>query len=131
MLTETQNPILKEEINKTLDESDNPWGGKKMWEARLHKLDEFVNKLFLVIHLSAVISYAGLILNFIIQACITGEPTALFLVACGQIVVLSLIFILMLTITKLITHHIKSTEIYYANITTKSEKKSKTLNEGN
>lgn len=131
MPTETQNPILKEEIDKTLDESDNPWGGKKMWEARLHKLDEFVNRLFLVIHLSAVIGYAGLILNFIIQACITGEPAALFLIACGQIVVLSLIFILVLAITKLITHHIKSTEIYYANITTKSEKKSKTLNEGN
>ena len=131
MSTENQNSSPKEEVHKTPDESDNPWGGKKMWEARLHKLDELVNKLFLVIHLSAVIGYAGLILNFIVQACITGEPAALFLVACGQIVVLSLIYILVLAITKLITHHIKSTEIYYANITTKPEKKNKTLNEGN
>ena len=119
----------------TQHSENEPWGGKKMWEARLNSLTALVDKLFFTLKIILAVGLTICVMMFIVgmatsdgQEVIVGAVLTRFII---QTAITLCSGALIFAITKLLTHHIISQEIYWANMADKKEKNNKILNEGN
>lgn len=126
--------MMKDQKYTQLRENE-PWGGKKMWEARLNSLTTLIDKLFFTLKIILAISLTICVMIFIVgMATSNGQEAVIGAVLIQftlQVAVTLCSGALILAVTKLLTHHITSQEIYWANMTDKKEKNNKILNEGN
>ena len=53
-----------EEINNISDPANEIWGGKKMWEIRINKLNDLIDNLLTTNLVILLLSYLGFIINF-------------------------------------------------------------------
>ncbi len=93
-----------------------------MWEERLSNLDALIGRLFRVFIVISVLAYVVFIISFISGLVLLkdGEGVNQFIISSLiQIGIITIIIAVSFISTEIITHHIKSKEIFYANMTIK------------
>ena len=114
--------VSAEEIKPFVSFDKNNFGGKQMWEERLSNLDTLIGRLFRVLIVISVLAYVVFIISFISGLVLLkgGEGTNQFIISSLiQIGIITIIIAVSFISTEIITHHIKSKEIFYANIAIK------------
>lgn len=114
--------VSTEEIKPFASFDKNNFGEKQMWEERLSNLDTLFGKLFRVLVITSVLAYAVFIISFISGLAILegGEGTNQFIISSLiQIGIITIVIAASFISTEIITHHIKSKEIFYANMAIK------------
>ena len=114
--------VSAEEIKPFACFDKNNFGGKQMWEERLSNLDTLFGKLFRVLIVTSVLAYAVFIISFISGLILLkgGEGTNQFIISSLiQIGIITTVIVASFISTEIITHYIKSKEIFYANMTIK------------
>lgn len=114
--------VSTEEIKPFASFDKNNFGGKQMWEERLSNLDTLFGKLFRVLIVISVLAYAVFIISFIYGLALLegGEGTNQFIISSLiQIGIITIVIAVSFISTEIITHHIKSKEIFYANMAIK------------
>ena len=114
--------VSAEEIKPFASFDKNNFGGKQMWEERLSNLDTLFGKLFRVLIVISVLAYAVFIISFISGLALLegGEGTNQFIISgLIQIGIITIVIAVSFISTEIITHHIKSKEIFYANMAIK------------
>ena len=114
--------VSTEEIKPFASFDKNNFGGKQMWEERLSNLDTLFGKLFRVLIVTSVLAYAVFIISFISGLILLkgGEGTNQFIISSLiQIGIITIVIAASFISTEIITHHIKSKEIFYANMAIK------------
>ena len=124
--------VSAEEIKPFASFDKNNFGGKQMWEERLSNLDTLFGKLFRVLIVISVLAYAVFIISFIYGLALLegGEGTNQFIISSLiQIGIITIVIVASFISTEIITHYIKSKEIFYANMTIKEVDNIKEVNE--
>ena len=124
--------VSAEEIKPFASFDKNNFGGKQMWEERLSNLDTLFGKLFKVLIIISVLAYIVFIISFISGLVILecGEGTNQFIISSLiQIGIITIVIVASFISTEIITHYIKSKEIFYANMTIKEVDNIKEVNE--
>lgn len=124
--------VSTEEIKPFASFDKNNFGGKQMWEERLSNLDTLFGKLFRVLIVISVLAYAVFIISFIYGLVILkgGEGINQFIISSLiQIGIITIVIVASFISTEIITHYIKSKEIFYANMTIKEVDNVKEVNE--
>lgn len=125
--------MTKDQKYTQLSENE-PWGGKKMWEARLNSLTAIIDKLFFTLKIILAISLTICVMIFIVgMATSNGQEAVIGVILTQFIIQVDVTLcsgVLIFAVTKLLTHHIVSQEIYWANMVDRKEKNNKILNEG-
>lgn len=114
--------VSAEEIKPFVSFDTNNFGGKQMWEERLSNLDTLIGKLFRVLIIISVLAYIVFTISFISGLILLKgeEGTNQFIISSLiQIGIITIIITVSFISTEIITHHIKSKEIFYANMTIK------------
>lgn len=114
--------VSAEEIKPFASFDKNNFGGKQMWEERLSNLDTLFGKLFIVLVVNSVLAYVVFIISFISGLALLkgGEGVNQFIISSLiQIGIITIVIAASLISTEIITHHIKSKEIFYANMAIK------------
>ena len=114
--------VSTEEIKPFASFDKNNFGVKQMWEERLSNLDTLFGKLFRVLIIISVLAYIVFIISFISGLILLkgGEGANQFIISgLIQIGIITIIIAVSFISTEIITHHIKSKEIFYANMTIK------------
>ena len=114
--------VSTEEIKPFASFDKNNFGGKQMWEERLSNLDTLFGKLFRVLIVTSVLAYAVFIISFISGLALLegGEGVNQFIISSLiQIGIITIVIVALFISTEIITHHIKSKEIFYANMAIK------------
>lgn len=114
--------VSTEEIKPFANFDKDNFGGKQMWEERLSNLDILISKLFRVLTIISVLAYVVFIISFISGLILLkgGEGTNQFIISSLiQIGIITIVIAVSFISTEIITHHIKSKEIFYANIAIK------------
>lgn len=114
--------VSTEEIKPFASFDKNNFGGKQMWEERLSNLDTLFGKLFRVLIVTSVLAYAVFIISFIYGLVLLkgGEGVNQFIISSLiQIGIITIVIVASFISTEIITHHIKSKEIFYANMAIK------------
>lgn len=111
--------VSTEEIKPFASFDKNNFGGKQMWEERLNNLDTLFGKLFRILIITSVLAYVVFIVSFISGLVLLrgGEGTNQFIISSLiQMGIITIVIIASFISTEIITHHIKSKEIFYANM---------------
>ena len=114
--------VSTEEIKPFANFDKDNFGGKQMWEERLSNLDTLFGKLFRVLIIISVLAYIVFTISFISGLIILkgGEGTNQFIISSLiQIGIITIVIAASFISTEIITHHIKSKEIFYANMAIK------------
>lgn len=114
--------VSAEEIKPFVSFDINNFGGKQMWEERLSNLDILISKLFRILIIISVLAYVIFTISFISGLILLkdGEGLNQFIIGCLiQIGIITIGIVASFIVTEIITHHIKSKEIFYANIAIK------------
>lgn len=114
--------VSTEEIKPFANFDKNNFGGKQMWEERLSNLDTLISKLFRILIIISILSYVVFTISFISGLILlkSGEGVNQFIISnLIQLVIITIIIVASFIVTEIITHHIKSKEIFYANIAIK------------
>ena len=112
----------------------NNFGGKQMWEERLSSLDTLIGKLFRILIVTSVLAYVVFIISFISGLVLLkgGEGTNQFIISnLIQMGIITIVIIASFISTEIITHHIKSKEIFYANMASNKINNVKEIKEEN
>ena len=112
----------------------NNFGGKQMWEERLSSLDTLIGKLFRILIVTSVLAYVVFIISFISGLVLLkgGEGTNQFIISSLiQMGIITIVIIASFISTEIITHHIKSKEIFYANMASNKINNVKEIKEEN
>ena len=126
--------VSTEEIKPFASFDKNNFGGKQMWEERLSNLDTLFGKLFIVLVVTSVLAYVVFIISFISGLVLLkgGEGVNQFIVSSLiQIGIITIVIVTSFISTEIITHHIKSKEIFYANMVCNETNNVKEVNEWN
>ena len=124
--------VSTEEIKPFASFDKNNFGGKQMWEERLSNLDTLFGKLFIVLVVTSVLAYVVFIISFISGLVLLkgGEGVNQFIVSSLiQIGIITIVIVTSFISTEIITHHIKSKEIFYANMVCNETNNVKEVNE--
>ena len=124
--------VSAEEIKPFASFDKNNFGGKQMWEERLSSLDTLIGKLFRILIVISVLAYVIFIISFISGLVLlkSGEGVNQFIISSLiQIGVITIVIVASFISTEIITHYIKSKEIFYANMTIKEVDNIKEVNE--
>ena len=124
--------VSTEEIKPFASFYKNNFGGKQMWEERLSNLDTLFGKLFIVLVVTSVLAYVVFIISFISGLVLLkgGEGVNQFIVSSLiQIGIITIVIVTSFISTEIITHHIKSKEIFYANMVCNETNNVKEVNE--
>ena len=111
--------VSTEEIKPFASFDKNNFGGKQMWEERLSNLDTLFGKLFRVLVITSVLAYVVFIISFIYGLALLkgGEGINQFIISSLiQIGIITIVIVASFISTEIITHYIKSKEIFYANM---------------
>ncbi len=114
--------VSAEEIKPFASFDKNNFGGKQMWEERLNNLDTLISKLFRILIIISVLAYVVFTISFIYGLVMLkgGEVVNQFIISSLiQLVIITITIVTSFIATEIITHHIKSKEIFYANIAIK------------
>lgn len=114
--------VSTEEIKPFANFDKNNFGGKQMWEERLSNLDILISKLFRILIIISVLAYVIFTISFISGLILLKgeEGVNQFIISCLiQIGIITIGIVASFIVTEIITHHIKSKEIFYANIAIK------------
>lgn len=114
--------VSAEEIKPFTNFDKNNFGGKQMWEERLSNLDTLIGKLFRILIVISVLAYVIFIISFISGLVLLkgGEGVNQFIIiSLIQIGIITIVIVASFISTEIITHHIKSKEIFYANMASK------------
>lgn len=123
--------VSAEEIKPFAGFDKNNFGGKQMWEERLSSLDALIGRLFRVLIIISVLAYIVFTISFISGLILLkgGEGTNQFIISSLiQIGIITIIITVSFISTEIITHHIKSKEIFYANMAIKDADSVKEVN---
>ena len=126
--------VSTEEIKPFASFNKNNFGGKQMWEERLNNLDTLFGKLFRVLVVTSVLAYVVFIISFISGLALLkgGEGTNQFIISSLiQMGIITIVIIASFISTEIITHHIKSKEIFYANMASNKINNVKEIKEEN
>ena len=126
--------VSAEEIKPFASFDKNNFGGKQMWEERLSNLDTLISKLFRILIVISVLSYMVFTISFISGLILLkgGEGVNQFIISSLiQICIITIGIVTSFIVTEIITHHIKSKEIFYANRTIKEVDNVKEVKEEN
>ena len=124
--------ISTEEIKPFASFDKNNFGGKQMWEERLSNLDTLFGKLFRILIITYVLAYVVFIVSFISGLVLLrgGKGTNQFIISSLiQIGIITIVIAASFISTEIITHHIKSKEIFYANMVCNETNNVKEVNE--
>ena len=124
--------VSAEEVKPFASFDKNNFGGKQMWEERLSNLDTLFGKLFRVLIVNSVLAYAVFIISFISGLVLLkgGEGVNQFIISSLiQIGVITIVIVASFISTEIITHYIKSKEIFYANMVCNETNNVKEVNE--
>ena len=124
--------VSAEEVKPFASFDKNNFGGKQMWEERLSNLDTLFGKLFRVLVVNSVLAYVIFIISFISGLVLLkgGEGVNQFIISSLiQIGVITIVIVASFISTEIITHYIKSKEIFYANMIIKEVDNIKEVNE--
>ena len=124
--------VSTEEIKPFASFDKNNFGGKQMWEERLSNLDTLIGKLFRILIVTSVLAYVVFIISFISGLVLLkgGEGVNQFIVSSLiQIGIITIVIVTSFISTEIITHHIKSKEIFYANMVCNETNNVKEVNE--
>ena len=124
--------VSTEEIKPFASFDKNNFGGKQMWEERLSNLDTLFGKLFRILIITSVLAYVVFIISFISGLVLLkgGEGVNQFIVSSLiQIGIITIVIVTSFISTEIITHHIKSKEIFYANMVCNETNNVKEVNE--
>ena len=124
--------VSTEEIKPFASFDKNNFGGKQMWEERLSNLDTLIGKLFRILIVTSVLAYVVFIISFISGLVLLkdGEGVNQFIISSLiQIGIITIVIVTSFISTKIIAHHIKSKEIFYANMTSNETNNVKEVNE--
>ena len=113
--------VSTEEIKPFENFDKDNFGGKQMWEERLSNLDTLFGKLFRVLIIISVLAYV-ISISFISGLVLLkgGEGVNQFIISSLiQIGIITIVIVASFISTEIITHHIKSKEIFYANMAIK------------
>ena len=124
--------VSTEEIKPSASFDKNNFGGKQMWEERLSNLDILISKLFRILIVTYVLAYVVFIINFIFGLILLegGEGTNQFIIeSLIQISIITIVISVSFISTEIITHCIKSKEIFYANMVCNETNNVKEVNE--
>ncbi len=111
--------VSTEEIKPFASFDKNNFSGKQMWEERLSNLDTLFGKLFRVLIIISVLAYIVFTISFISGLALLkgGEGTNQFIISSLiQIGIITIVIVALFISTEIITHHVKSKEIFYANM---------------
>lgn len=114
--------VSTEEIKPFANFDKNNFGGKQMCEERLNNLDILISKLFRILIIISVLAYVIFTISFISGLILLKgeEGVNQFIISCLiQIGIITIGIVASFIVTEIITHHIKSKEIFYANIAIK------------
>ena len=124
--------VSAEEIKPFASFDKNNFGGKQMWEERLSNLDTLFGKLFRILIITYVLAYVVFIVSFISGLVLLrgGKGTNQFIISSLiQIGIITIVIAASFISTEIITHHIKSKEIFYANMVCNETNNVKEVNE--
>ena len=124
--------VSTEEIKPFASFDKNNFGGKQMWEERLSNLDTLFGKLFIVLVVTSVLAYVVFIISFISGLVLLkgGEGVNQFIISSLiQIGIITIVIVALFISTEIITHHVKSKEIFYANMVCNETNNVKEVNE--
>ena len=123
--------VSAEEIKPFASFDKNNFGGKQMWEERLSSLDTLIGKLFRILIVISVLAYVIFIISFISGLVLLkgGEGTNQFIISSLiQIGIITIVIVASFIFTEIITHHVKSKEIFYANMASNETNNIKEVN---
>ena len=123
--------VSTEEIKPFASFDKNNFGGKQMWEERLSNLDTLFGKLFIVLVVTSVLAYVVFIISFISGLVLLkgGEGVNQFIISSLiQIGIITIVIVALFISTEIITHHVKSKEIFYANMASNETNNIKEVN---
>ena len=123
--------VSAEEVKPFASFDKNNFGGKQMWEERLSNLDTLFGKLFRVLIVTSVLAYVVFIISFISGLVLLkgGEGTNQFIISSLiQIGIITIVIVASFISTEIITHHVKSKEIFYANMASNETNNIKEVN---
>lgn len=124
--------VSAEEVKPFASFDKNNFGGKQMWEERLSNLDTLFSKLFRILIITSVLAYVVFIISFISGlVLLKGREGVNQFIISGliQIGIITIIIVASFISTEIITHHIKSKEIFYANMASNETNNVKEVNE--
>ena len=124
--------VSAEEIKPFASFDKNNFGGKQMWEERLSNLDTLFGKLFRILIITYVLAYVVFIVSFISGLVLLrgGKGTNQFIISSLiQIGIITIVIAASFISTEIITHCIKSKEIFYANMVCNETNNVKEVNE--
>ena len=123
--------VSTEEIKPFASFDKNNFGGKQMWEERLSNLDTLFGKLFRVLIIISVLAYMVFIIRCVCGLILLkgGEGTNQFIISSLiQICIITIVIVASFISTEIITHHVKSKEIFYANMASNETNNIKEVN---